>query len=344
MFEHKSFLQFIDQCYAKQEDIVCLSIVKTEGSTYRKAGATMLVSSSHKSIGVLSGGCIEEAMLYCCDEVLHVKHGKLVTHDLRLPDDRIESWEEGVGCNGLIQVWLEPFYAKNSYGALGEAAHYAQKGVKKTLIRSTKTEKFGEYRLIDSISDTPILYNEEDQFILQNIKPVYKLLILGVGSAAQALVDMANVLGWETLVCDTRKDHLDAIFNTDKQWLAESGHIENILVPQSFNGAVIMSHDFKDDAVYLKALSHSNIAYVGLLGARKRTQKIMEILEKQSICLDDRFHAPIGLDIGAQSPQSIALSICAEIEAKKNKRPGTFLRTKKGILSHVLGYYCTCRR
>jgi xanthine dehydrogenase accessory factor len=327
MFEHKSFLHFIEHCNATKQDMVVLTIVETKGSTYRKPGTTMLVNSNHESVGVLSGGCIEEAMIHCCDEVLKQHYGKLVTHDLRLPDDSKESWEVGVGCNGLIQVWLEPFYVDEAYGALGEAVTYAKEGIAQTLIRSTQKEKNGEYRFIDVLLDSDFAYNEEDHFILQKIKPLYKVLILGVGSAVQALVDIANILGWEVTLGDTRKENLAEIKNTDhKHWFESGLDIQKVLVGQHFDAAVIMSHEFKNDSIYVKELMQSNISYVGLLGSKKRTQKIIEIVQRNNVYLDDRFHAPVGLDIGAQTPQSIALAICAEIEAKRSHKQGSFLR------------------
>jgi len=326
MFEHKSFLHFVEHCNATKQDIVALTIVETKGSTYRKPGTTMLVSSNHESVGVLSGGCIEEAMMHCCDEVLKQHYGKLVTHDLRLPDDSKESWEVGVGCNGLIQVWLEPFYVDEVYGALGEAVIYAKEGIAQTLIRSTQKEKSGEYRFIDSDVDFSFHYDEKHYCVSQAIKPLYKIFILGVGSAAQALVDIANILGWEVTLGDTRKESLAEIKNADhKHWFESSLDIQKVLVGQHFDAAVIMSHEFKNDSVYVKELIKSNISYVGLLGSKKRTQKIIEIVQSNNVYLDERFHAPVGLDIGAQTPQSIALSICAEIEAKRNNKVGLSL-------------------
>lgn len=327
MFEHKSFLHFIEHCNATKQDIVALTIVETKGSTYRKPGTTMLVSANHESVGVLSGGCIEEAMMQCCDEVLKQRYGKLVTHDLRLLDDSKESWESGVGCNGLIQVWLEPFYVNESYGALGEAAIYAKEGISKTLIRSTQKEKQGEYRFMDVLLDSDVVNNEEDHFIVQKITPLYKLFILGIGLQAQALVDIANILGWEVTLCDTRKERLDEVSKVDhKHWFEAGSDIQRILAHHHFDAAVIMSHEFKNDALYLKELIQSNIAYIGLLGAKKRTQKIIEMVQSDTVYLDDRFHAPIGLDLGSQTPQSIALAICAEIEAKRNHKYGLLSR------------------
>lgn len=317
MFEHKAFMRFVDESFEKGLDIVCLSIVQTEGSTYQKPGTTMLVNAAHEMVGVLSGGCIEESLLHCCQEVLKNAQGKLVTHDLRLLNDSLQSWEEGVGCNGLIQVWLEPFYRSKNYGILGEALSYTKKGISTTLHRSLEgKEAFLETKTLH----VKMMYDEKEQTLTQPINPSFKVLVLGIGSAVQAVVDMANILGWQTFVGDSRQENLASILHADKKMAFKDVHeFEALLEEERFDACVIMSHVFKEDSFYLKGAMASNIAYIGLLGSKTRTQKILEFAG-ESIRLDERFHAPIGLDIGAKTPQAIALAICAEIEMVKNKR------------------------
>lgn len=315
MFEHKAFVSFVEQSAQKGLDIVCLTITQTEGSTYQKMGTTMLVNSDHEMVGVLSGGCIEEALLHCCEEVLKTGHGKLVTHDLRLLDDSKESWEEGVGCNGLIQVWLEPFYAHAHYGILGEALAYAKKGMPMTLKRCLKEGAQRASFEQEQSLHVKTTYDEVTQIFSLPMKPVFKVLILGVGSAVQALIDIANVLGWQTCVCDTRAESLGLLSNADRKvGLSSAKALSEVLREERFDACVIMSHVFKDDSIYLELLMRSKTAYVGLLGSKERTCKIIEFLD-ESVVLDERFHAPIGLNIGAKTPQAIALAICAQIQS-----------------------------
>lgn len=318
MFEHKAFIHFVEACHEKKHDIVSLTIVETKGSTYQKPGASMLVSSVHEMVGVLSGGCIEEALVQCCDEVLKKGYGKLVTHDLRLLDDSKESWEEGVGCNGMIKVWLEPFYHHENYGVIGDALSYAQKGVPMGLHYTLKEGAKTVFSLDNISVPTKMVYDEVAQTLLHPISPVFKVLILGVGSAAQALVDMADILGWKTYVCDTRHENLGAITHADQKiFFNHAQSIEEVMHEERFDACVIMSHEFKSDSFYLQTAMNSPTAYVGLLGSKERTRKILEFLGDR-VTLDERFHAPIGLSIGAQTPQAIALCICAEIESVKN--------------------------
>ena len=318
MFEHKAFIHFVDASYEKKHDIVCLTIVETGGSTYQKPGTTMLVNSSHEMIGVLSGGCIEEALVHCCDEVLTNGFGKLVTHDLRLPDDSKESWEEGVGCNGLIKVWLEPFYYAEHYGILGEALSLAKKGTPATLRRTLNEGRKSSASL--HFVPLKLAYNEAEKMLSQPINPTLKLLVLGIGMATQALVDMADILGWETCVCDTRHKNLKEIEHADKKiFFDRADAIKTVMEEERFDACIIMSHVFKSDSVYLQTAMKSKTPYIGILGSKERSRKILEFLE-DSIVIDERFHAPIGLGIGAKTPQAIALSICAEIEAVKNQR------------------------
>ena len=166
----------------------------------------------------------------------------------------------------------------------------------------------------------PMMYDEVHHTLIQPIEPCFKVLILGVGSAVQAVVDMANIVGWQTYVCDTRADALDVIVNADEKRLFSSAtECETLLGEERFDACVIMSHLFKADSAYLKSALHSKASYIGLLGSKTRSHKIIESLG-ESITLDERFHAPIGLGIGAKTPQAIALAICAQIESEKNKR------------------------
>ena len=313
MFEDKKSIAFVEQSFARGLDVVCLSIVQTQGSTYQKAGTTMFVNSAHEMMGVLSGGCIEEALLQCCDEVLSKRHGKIVTHDLRLADDSKQSWEEGVGCNGMISVWLEPFFHDEQYGALYEVLLRSKQGLKTTLV----------YRLgasaVAQATASSLAFDNDVKTLHLPVLPSLRLLIVGIGSAVQAMVDMANILGWTTLVCDTRAHELSLIQGSDKTLALSDAHdFEKLLERESFDACAIMSHQFKNDLAYMHASLASHTPYIGLLGSKERTRKLVEFLGTNAM-IDERFHAPIGLSIGAKSPQAIALSICAQIESLRER-------------------------
>ncbi len=141
-------------------------------------------------------------------------------------------------------------------------------------------------------------------------------MIFGSGAHVTSLILMANLLGWETTIIDV-EIHNEFVKEADR--LIELKKLEDILSMDlnSFDASVILSHSPKTDDIYLKALINSNMNYIGMMGNKKNMQRIKKEFNLEN---DVRFFAPIGLDIGGNTHQAIALSICAQIEARKNKK------------------------
>jgi xanthine dehydrogenase accessory factor len=337
MFAHKDFIHFIQQAKSEKKDIVCINVLDTEGSVYRKSGATMLVNSDGRFIGVVSGGCFEEDIVHCAKEILSKHEGKYVVHDLRMKDDTLDSWGKGVGCNGLIKLWMEPFYYKDNYGAIGIALDFALCGIKKTLIRSTEIHGFYGFSIEEQKED--IVFDEESnpQLIYQKIHSPYRLLILGAGPGSEPLLSMANILGWQSAICDTRTSNLAHVYSADETHLLNNCEEVTKVLERHFDAAVVMSHNFNSDAVYLQALLDSDVSYIGIMGPQKRTKSIISSFSQfsETLFMDPRLHNPIGLDLGGESPEAIALSICAEIEADRNRAMPMPLREKKKVAIHA---------
>lgn len=160
----------------------------------------------------------------------------------------------------------------------------------------------------------PFFYKNNYEKLSSYIKKPYSILIFGSGSHVTSMILMANLMSWKTTIIDV-KIQQEFIKNADEA--IELKNLEDVLSMDlnSFDASVILSHSPKTDNIYLKALLNSNINYIGMMGNKKNMQKI-----KQEFALenDKRFFAPIGLDIGGNTHQSIALSICSQIEAKKN--------------------------
>ena len=139
-------------------------------------------------------------------------------------------------------------------------------------------------------------------------------MIFGSGAHVTSLISMANLMAWKTTIIDIKinKNYVNEADN-----FIEIQNLEDILSMDlnSYNAAIILSHNPKTDNTYLKALINSNIEYIGMMGNKKNMKRITEEFNLNN---DKRFYAPIGLDIGGNTHQSIALSICAQIEAKKN--------------------------
>lgn len=160
----------------------------------------------------------------------------------------------------------------------------------------------------------PYFYHENYSSLLDTFSEIYSVLIFGSGAHVSSLISIANIMGWKTTVVDMKMrqayvDEADELIKLDK--------LENILTMDlsSYNASVILSHSPKTDDTYLQALLNSNVGYIGILGNKKNMEKKKEQFKLQN---DKRFFAPVGFDIGGITHQSIALSICSQIEARKN--------------------------
>lgn len=335
MFAHKDYIRFIERARNGKKDLVCINVLDTEGSVYRKSGATMMVSSDGAFIGVVSGGCFEEDIVHCARDILAKHEGKYVVHDLRMKDDSLDSWGKGVGCNGMIKLWMEPFYYNNNYGAIGLALEHALKRTSKTLIRSTQTHGF--YRFSTDEEKGDMFFDEDSKLFYQKIHSPYRLLILGAGPGSEPLLSIANTLGWQSEICDTRPSNLIHVHSADHMHLLNDCTEVATVLENHFDAAIVMSHNFNSDTVYLKALLASDVSYIGMMGPQKRTKTIIGSFSQypETLFADPRLHNPIGLDLGGESPESIALAICAEIEAYRNKTAPISLREKKKVAIHA---------
>ncbi len=302
-----------------KKDIVVVSVLSTEGSAYRKSGAMMLVDSDGVFLGVVSGGCFEEEVIHCCWEVLASRKGKYVIHDLRMKDDSPESWGEGAGCNGLLKFWMEPFYYEEEFGVLGMVLESALNNENKVLLRSLEDTK--EHRLVSEGLEGEARYLEEEKLFYQKIRSPYRLLVLGAGPGCESLVSIADTQGWISTVADTRQSHLKHVHTADQQYLLHTAAEADALCSKGFDAIVIMSHVFNSDSDYFKAALHSDATYIGIMGPKRRTRMLIRSMGlTEETVLDARIHNPVGLDLGGESPESIALAICAQIEATRNRR------------------------
>ena len=327
MFNDKKIIDFLKQAIDEKTDLVYINVLETQGDAFRKTGATMIVKANGVFTGIVRGGGFEKEIVQSAKEVLTKNTGKYIVHDLRVEEDNPDSWGHSIGCNGVIKLWMEPFYSTDNYGSLGLALQYALKGQTKTLIRSIDDSR--KYSFIEKSYKTNSFYDESNNIFLQNIILPFKLIILGAGPGSEALLQIAHILGWQTTICDTRDSILQTIQSSDEKILLSSLDNLDSLNIDSFDAGVIMSHNLSDDTEYLKELVFSKIDYIGIMGPQKRTKEIMDSIENihKAKLLDTRLHSPIGLNLGGETPESIALSISSEIESRRNKTIPLSLKT-----------------
>lgn len=162
----------------------------------------------------------------------------------------------------------------------------------------------------------PFFYKNKYEGINEYILPPYSILIFGSAAHVSSLISMSNLMGWKTTVIDL-KLHKEYTLEADER--IELENLEDILSMDlsNYDASVILSHSPKTDDTYLEALLKTNIEYIGLMGNKKNMQRKKE---QFNLIDDKRFFAPVGMDIGSYTHQSIALSICAQIEARKNRK------------------------
>ena len=330
------------------ESLVLVTIIATEGSTYRKPGAMMLISHDQQFEGMISGGCLEGDLLHHATEVFSTGQPKFVTYDMHAGDDLV--WSLGLGCDGIIHLMLQRLNSELDFGFLGrlEASHAKRCAV---LLALTTGPDAGlpvaAWALLDSAgkvagenslqgllkeSAQPLwpdwryrrLNSDEDgrdgELMLINIPPPIRVLVCGAGPDAVPVAQALCHLDWQVVVVDHRPSYAKPERFPD-QCRVLTGRPETlseIVGLDEIDAAVVMSHHLENDSVYLAQLAARNMAYIGCLGPRSRSQRLKEMAG----CPHQKVFGPVGLDIGAELPESIALSLVAEIHAVLNQRSG----------------------
>ena len=327
-------------------------LVETKGSTYRKPGALMLIAANGDSAGLLSGGCLEGDLAEYARSVIETGTARLVTYDTRGGDDLV--WGLGLGCEGAMHILLMCVGPGNHWQPLAQladalAAHTPiAVGIVVESERSdspagtvvlhgsgadgTALDGAGgsEVRGVDERVDVALATAADTgrtgwfetatphwkMFVLPLSLPP-KLLLLGAGPDAAPVVDFAARLNWKVTLVDHRPAYADASHFplAERVLQAPPDELLSVVDATQFSAAVVMSHHLPSDLKYLQALAATTIPYVGLLGPAARRERLLADLEADAGKIRSRLHAPVGLPIGGRSPESIALSIVAEIHA-----------------------------
>jgi len=322
----------------KGDLLVLATVVHTEGSTYRKPGAQMLIAPDGQVAGLLSGGCAESDLLERAAKVFSTGIAQIADYDTRGTDDAI--WGIGLGCEGAMRILLTRLEPANDYqpfafvvdclrehraGAfalvtasrsanrpLGHALHSHARNLSAPLLAQMQS---GQVATLD---------DEGAEVFVAPIALPERILILGGGADAQPVVEIAGLLGWQITVADHRPAYAiaDRFPRARQVVLASPAELPTKVALDDYDAAVVMSHHLPTDLAYLQMLSQCQIRYVGLLGPQARRQRLLSELGDAAARLSDRLAGPVGLDIGAQSAEAIGLAIIAEIHAHLYGRNG----------------------
>jgi xanthine dehydrogenase accessory factor len=341
------------------------TVVKVRGSSYRSPGARMLIMDDGRWVGSISGGCLEGDALRKARKVMMDKTPMTVTYDTR--EESNQNLGIGLGCNGVIDVLIEPLDLEDkknpvtlfhslitakepvALATLFEAAS----GVGEKLLLTSSGEWSGDFSddelkskvqtslksLFDTKKSEAKKYQSQGkdaEVFIELIQPSVSLIIFGGGFDARPVSELAKSLGWTVSVTDECVAHIAPLFfpTADKLTLCQREFIDRDFDITPYTACVLMSHNYEYDRDVLKKLLKTNTPYIGILGPRKRFDKMMSEFNAQGISLAEqdfqRIHSPIGLDIGAEAPDEIAVSIIAEIQSKFNNRSGGFLKYHSG--------------
>jgi xanthine/CO dehydrogenase XdhC/CoxF family maturation factor len=356
-------LAAIGSLSASGQRMALATIVAVRGSTYRRPGARLLVPEDGAPIGNISGGCLEGDVADMARLVMEEGRARLAGWDLTADDDAV--WGLGLGCNGAIEVFIEP--ADRAV----EAAHALRTALEEerpislvTVIESTEPEAIAPgARLIvmpdgavdgslgrsdvdtEAIASARELLTTERSEIralaggirafVEILDPPLRLVLCGAGHDAAPLVRAASLLGWNVTVVDDRPAFLNRERFPEAHGFAsvdDPSDVATAIAIDARTFVVVMTHNFLRDKAYLRGLLTTDARYVAMLGPAARTQRLLMELEQEGTPITEegrsRIHGPAGLDLGAEGPEEIAQAIIGEIVAVRRGRDGGFLRER----------------
>jgi xanthine dehydrogenase accessory factor len=368
MKEQRAIVDAYRKVDFSQRKTALATVVKVRGSSYRSPGARMLITDDGKWTGSISGGCLEGDALRKARQVMNDKKPVTVTYDTR--EESNQNLGIGLGCNGVIDVLIEPVdpldknnpimlfeQFLNLKGPIAVATVFSGllTGEKIILTEQKQFYTKSSNEILDQLvaRDLEKVFNEKTleskKYSLQNetvevfielIQPTISLIIFGGGFDARPVSQLAKSIGWNVTVTDECVAHIAPVFfpDADKLSLCQREFIDRDFEVTPYSACVLMSHNYDYDRDVLKKLLTTDTPYIGILGPRKRFNKMSEELLAMGVIIEKedshRIHSPIGLDIGAETPDEIAVSIIAEIQGKFANRTGGFLKYRNAPIHH----------
>jgi xanthine dehydrogenase accessory factor len=344
MREREQILDLWRQLLATGSSGVLVTVVKTLGSSYRRPGARLFLTETGQRAGSISGGCLEDDVVKKAWWL--TGNGAVLRRYDTTPDGEIgpsgeDSGGFGLGCNGIIYLSLERVSARDGDGsalAVLERVHATRKTALLAHIlkpvNRVGARLIEESALKEGVSNSEVKrMNSGEEVFFETLAPPVRLLIFGAGDDAVPLTELGRHLGWQVCVFDGRPHYArpakfplaHEVAVLDSNATLDKLHIDSRTV------AVVMTHSYSQDLNFVRALVKEPLAYLGVLGPRNRS---VQLLGDAGIDVAGvpSLHGPVGLDIGADGPEQVALSIIAEIQATLNGREGGPLRERMGSI------------
>ncbi len=331
------------------------TVVHIEGSAYRRPGAKLLIEESGETLGGISGGCLEADVRDVAMQVLRAGRPRLRHYDTGSDEDTV--WGLGLGCNGTVDVFVQPITTPDAIqtieglrGLLQGDAPFAVSTVIEgarglgrmvSISGAGMDGSTGDGDLDRSVAATGKEIVEagkstgrrvdDHRFFFDVFLPPPWLLVFGAGDDAIPLVEIAAQVGFRPLVVDHRSGFLSVRRFPDAfRLLNARAHDDVATLPLGQHSyAVVMNHSLVHDREWVRHLLATEVRYVGLLGPRDRTEDILQQVDATNT---DRVYGPVGLDLGADGPEQVALSVVSELLAVCSARQPRHLRDREGAI------------
>lgn len=338
---------------------ILATLVRVEGSSYRRVGARLLVADAGEQAGSISGGCLEGELLHRAKWL--IRKGPAVQHYSTAIDDTDEI-PYGLGCGGELDVLLEDVNSDEVRALFAEVKQVLAGAVRRVVTwlpgggrelrrvifevgerpREDAAESFRSVGLsAEEVAWAAGLAPGEggEGIFVEELRPPQRLIVLGAGEDARPMVMMAATLGWNVIVADGRRQLVRAERFHGAQHLIALETPEQLHVGPE-DAVILMTHSYEQDRELLTAVLPAWPRYVGLLGARHRSSLLIsEVAERlgwpiAQCC--ERLHAPVGLDLGGDGAEAIALAAIAEIQATvQGRRPSSRRLTAADVIEQV---------
>lgn len=363
MRELRLVLETARQTAARGEEAVLATVMKVNGSTYRRPGACLLLTRDGRWVGGISGGCLEGDLAR--KAWWRTANGPgLARYDSSADDET--AWRFGLGCNGVVHVLLERLSPArpDPLAFIRRCLDSGRAGVCATVIRADASTggavgdrlyvsadgrpepapSWGEFAAAVRADAAAFLADDhggamtypvgggEAEVVFLVIRPPVRLVVFGAGFDAVPVVAAATALGWSATVVDRRPGAggRGAFAAADEVIAIPSGESLDRVCLDGRTAAVVMNHNFQDDRAALEVLLRSSVHYIGVLGPRARTEKMLAEIPGLPPDRLRNLYAPVGLDVGADTPEEIAAAVVAQVIAVLADRDGGHLRDRSG--------------
>ncbi len=347
--ETREVLDFLAGARRGGKPAALATVVRVRGSAYRHEGSKLAVAGDGSSAGNVSGGCLEQDVREVALQV--IRSGAPELRSYCSSADEIAAWDLGVGCEGQVDVYVEPAEARPKERELLDGRtpfavatligmRDARCGMRLIVTSASAEGDLGSADLNTRVTATAreLLATGESgiheiggrSVFFDVLVPPPQLVVLGAGDDARPLVRFAADVGFRVVVVDRRVGLLTRErFPAAAALVRSTGDELGAATPLDGECyAVVMNHNFADDQAYLRTLLKTPVAYIGVLGPRQRTDRMLRNLAAQGLLDEGRVYGPVGLDIGTDGAEQVALAVIAEVLAVRSGRRARSLRER----------------